>query len=310
MKKTFTLLAMTLAFFSNAQPVIQYTNTINASTGASGTVFVGAKPTSPGPSGAGVTWNFSTLTLTAVGTVSVMPPASTPFGTSFPSANWAAMITAGTNTLYSYNNIQPTFQDQIADNITATGGTTYTPNPKRHLVFPFNYGNSYSDTYQCVSCSPGSFTVTYDAYGTLIINGKTYNNVARVANLFGFNYYNYYNTNPVYSIFSFDTSPTSGPNATYFEVAGAGVGITENYVVNHMAVYPNPANDRVTIQNNNFMQVDFEIYDLLGNTIKTTEHLNQGETAQVDIANYPAGLYLLKYTDEFGNISFTKLVVE
>ena len=77
-----------------------------------------------------------------------------------------------------------------------------------------------------------------------------------------------------------------------------------------MAVYPNPANDRVTIQNNNFMQVDFEIYDLLGNTIKTTEHLNQGETAYVDIANYPAGLYLLKYTDEFGNISFTKLVVE
>lgn len=310
MKKIFTLLSLIAALFTNAQPVIQYTNTINASSGATGTIYIGAKPTSPGPTGAGVTWNFSSLTFTPIGNVTVMSPTATPFGASFPTANWSAMITAGTNTLYTYNNIQPTFQDQIADNITATGGTTYTPNPKRHLVFPFNYGNSYSDTYQCVSCSPGSFTVTYDAYGTLIINGKTYTNVARVANLFGFNYYNYYSTNPVYSIFAYDSSPTSGPTSNYFEVTGAGVGINENYVVNHMSVYPNPANDLVTIQNNNFMQVDFEIYDLLGKNIRTKEHLNQGEIAKVDIANYPTGMYLLKYSDEFGNISFTKLVVE
>lgn len=310
MKKTFTLFALITVFITNAQPVFQYTNTISVSSAATGTVFQGTKPTSPGPSGAGVTWNFSSLTFTPIGNVVVMSPTATPFGASFPAANWSAMITAGTNTLYTYNNIQPTFQDQIADNITATGGVTYTPNPKRHLVFPFNYGNSYSDTYQCTTCSPGSFTVTYDAYGTLIINGKTYNNVARVSNLFGFNYYNYYSTNPVYSIFSYDSSPTSGPTSNYFEVTGAGVGIDENYVVNHMQVYPNPANDLVTIQNNNFMEVNFEIFDLLGKSVKANELLKQGEISKVNVADLNPGLYLIKYTDEFGNISFTKQIVE
>ena len=309
MKKTFTLLALFIVLFSNAQPVFQYSNTTNVSAGITGTILIGSKPASAGASGANAVWNFSSLTFTPVGSVSVISPTATPFGSSFPSANWAAKLTVGTNTIYSYNNIQPTFQDQIADNITAVSGSTYTPDPKRHLVFPFNFGNSYTDSYQCISCSPGSFTVTYDAYGTLTINGKTYNNVARVSNLFGFPYYNYYNTNPVYSIFSFDTSPSSGTTSTLFEIAG-GVGIDESYTVTHMEVYPNPANDVLNIKNNNFMQVDFELFDLHGKSIRTKEHLNQGEISKVDISTFPTGLYFVKYTDEFENVSFSKLVIE
>lgn len=309
MKKTFTLLSLFTVLLSSAQPVIQYSNTTNVSAGITGTILIGNKPASAGPSGANAVWNFSSLTFTPAGGVSILSPTATPFGSSFPSANWAAKLTVGTNTIYSYNNIQPTFQDQIADNITAVSGSTYTPDPKRHLVFPFNFGNSYTDSYQCVSCSPGSFTVTYDAYGTLTINGKTYNNVARVSNLFGFPYYNYYNTNPVYPIFSFDTSPTSGTTSTLFEVA-AGVGVNENYVTEHVSVYPNPASNFVTLQNNNFMKVGFAIYDLLGKEVRASQELTQGEITKVDIHNYPTGLYFIRYHDEFGNDSYTKLVIE
>src|SRR5215204_6317862 len=119
MKNTFTLLSLFIILFSSAQPVIQYSNTTNVSAGITGTILIGNKPSSPGASGANAVWNFSSLTFTPVGNVSVVSPTATPFGSSFPAANWAAKITVGTNTIYTYNNIQPTFQDQIADNITA-----------------------------------------------------------------------------------------------------------------------------------------------------------------------------------------------
>ena len=57
MKKICTFLALTYGLFISAQPVFQYSNT--AAAGVGGTVFIAAKPTSPGPSGAGVTFNFS-----------------------------------------------------------------------------------------------------------------------------------------------------------------------------------------------------------------------------------------------------------
>lgn len=310
MKKTFTLFSALIAFNLGAQPVFQYTNMPSMTAGITATVFIGNKPSSPGSSGAGVTWNFSSITFTAAGTASMVPPSSTPFASSFPGANAAAIVALPTGTVYTYDDVQPTYKDQLGDAISATGGATYTPNPKRHLTFPLNYGNSYTDSYQCISCSPGSFTVTYDAWGTLIVNGKTYNNVARISNMFGFPYYNYYSTNPVYPIFSYDSSPSSSPYATLVEVSGGGVGMKENFTASNIKLSPNPAKEFVEIQNNNFMQIDFEIYDLMGKQVRKAEHLNQGEISKVDLSEFKAGLYFLKYLDEFGNNTFTKLVVD
>jgi len=309
MKRISTFIAILSVLVSKAQPTFQYSNTVSPSAGATATVFIGNKPGSPGSSGPGVTWNFSSLSFTAAGTASIIPPASTPFASSFPTANWAAMIATPTSTFYSYENLQPGFEDQLGDNITATGGSTYTPDPKRHLTFPFSYGGSYVDTYQCISCAPSSFTVNYDAYGTLIINGKTYNNVARIVNTFGYPYYSYYSTNPVMSIFSYDSSPSSGPTSILIETNLLS-GIEESYMVKHMSVYPNPANAVVTLRNDNFMKVDFEIYDLLGKKMKENENLEQGQITKVDISTYPPGLYFIKYHDEFNNSAFTKLIVE
>lgn len=310
MKRIFTLLSVMALNLAIAQPVIQYANMPNPSAGITATILIAPKPTSPGPTGAGVTWNFSSLTFTAAGTASIVTPASTPFAASFTNATMAAIVALPTGTVYTYDNVQPSYKDQLGDAITATGGATYTPDPKRHLVFPFNYGNSYTDSYQCVSCSPSSFNVSYDAYGTLIVNGKTYNNVARITNMFGNPYYNYYSTNPVYSIFSYDASPSSSPYATLVEVAGVGVGVTENYTTEHMKIFPNPANDAFTISNTNFMKVSFTLIDVLGKEIVPMKELSQGENTLVDVSTLPAGLYFLKYHDEFGNNSYEKLIVE
>lgn len=306
MKRTFTLFSLLTVLFCGAQP--SFLNS-GVSTGLSGTVFVGPKPSSPGASGPNAIWNFNSLTFTAAATASILPPSATPYASSFPAANWAAAITTTAGSLYVYYNASPTFYDQLGNNITAVGGQTYTPDPKRHLIFPFNYGNSYSDTYQCISCSPGTFTVTYDAYGTLMINGKTYNNVARVVNMFGSPYYNFYSTNPLVSIFSYDSSPST-TTSSYVEIPSLAASIKENYVVNHMNIFPNPAHDAITIQNNNFMKVEFEIYDLLGNIVKSNQLLVQGEATKVDLSSYTTGMYLIKYTDEFNNITFSKIVVE
>ncbi len=309
MKRIFTLFSLFATLFCSAQPVFQYTNWPSPTAGLTATVLIGSKPTGPGPSGAGVTWNFSSLTFTAAGSASIVLPASTPFSASFPSATSAAIVALPTGTVYNYDNVQPGYKDQLGDGISATGGSTYTPDPKRHLVFPMSFGNSHTDTYQCVSCSASSFTVNYDAWGTLIVNGKTYNNVARVVNTFGTPYYNYYSTNPILSIFAYDSSPTSSPYSTLIE-SNAVVGVTENYIVDHMKVFPNPANDQLNIENTSFVKVQFEIYDLLGKPVKEKELLGQNEITKVDISSYPSGIYIVKYHDEFGNDSYTKLIVE
>ncbi|MBP7809000.1 MAG: T9SS type A sorting domain-containing protein [Bacteroidia bacterium] len=309
MKKTFTLLSLFTVLFCSAQPTFQYSNTVSPTAGATATVLLGSKPSSPGASGAGVTWNFSSLTFTAVGTASVVLPSATPFGSSFPGANSAAVIATPTSTFYTFENVQPTFQDQLGNDITATGGSTYTPDPKRHMTFPLTYGASYTDSYQCISCSPSSFTLTYDAYGTLIVNGKTYSNVARVTKMFGTPYYNYYSTNPILSIFAYDSSPTSSPTSFLLESSILS-GISENYVVKHMTVYPNPASGSITLQNDNFVKVSFALYNILGKEVKASQELSQGEITKIDISNYSSGLYFIKYHDEFGNDSYTKLIVE
>ena len=310
MKRTFTLIALLFTIICKAQPVFQSVNWPSATAGLTATVLIAPKPTSPGPSGAGVTWNFSSLTFTAAGSASVVLPSSTPYASSFSGATHAAIVALPTGTVYNYDNVQTTYKDQIGEGIQAASGSTYTPDPKRHLVFPFNYTNSYSDSYQCVSCAPGNFTVTYDAWGTLIVNGKTYNNVARVVNMFGSPYYNYYSTNPIISILAYDSSPTGSPYATLIESNALLSGMSESYVVKHMNVFPNPSNDNITLQNNNFVKVEFAICDLFGKEVRTAEKLTQGETSQIDISSYAPGVYFIKYHDEFGNNSYTKLIVE
>ncbi len=75
-----------------------------------------------------------------------------------------------------------------------------------------------------------------------------------------------------------------------------------------VAVYPNPATDWLNLKYDNTRKITLEIFNLSGQTVLQHQHMAPKES--IEISHLPAGLYLLRFVDEFGNMATEKLVVE
>jgi hypothetical protein len=140
----------------------------------------------PGPSGANVTWNFSTVvpedTIPNVN-FTYVDPSATPYFAMFPEANLALkaeILDAYTYWKFSSEKLE------LLGNAFSNFSQVYS-NPKTEMVFPFGYTDSFMDTYDAeievaglISYISGSTTDQADAYGTIILPGKTLNNVLRI----------------------------------------------------------------------------------------------------------------------------------
>ena len=94
----------------------------------------------------------------------------------------------------------------------------------------------------------------------------------------------------------------------------APTAIEEEQILNQLLVYPNPANNNITIQIENGYSSDVVIFisDLNGRNVQQvfTGTLNQGvQTFNADIQSLPAGIYMLQVTGEHGN-EIQKIVKE
>lgn len=67
----------------------------------------------------------------------------------------------------------------------------------------------------------------------------------------------------------------------------------ESYLVDDVAIYPNPSTGRITVEANNLKQVD--IYNISGILLKSTEN------NEIDLSKLSNGLYLVKITTNKGN---------
>lgn len=83
---------------------------------------------------------------------------------------------------------------------------------------------------------------------------------------------------------------------------------TGNIQVNKFSVYPNPSNGLVTISNDlNSALTSVSFADLNGRTVKTVE-LNGDASAQVNISDLAAGVYMMNISSDRGTI--TKKIVK
>ena len=74
------------------------------------------------------------------------------------------------------------------------------------------------------------------------------------------------------------------------------VGIRENANKNSVVIYTNPVNDKLIIETNSNKAQKFEIINLIGQTIYTS---NINKKATVNMSAYQSGIYMLKlYTDK------------
>lgn len=295
--------------------------------------FVTTAGFSPGGSGSGQTWNFSTLSGTN-GSSSAVTVGSTPNGSNFPSANLAFNHGGGT---YSYHNTNSSAYQ--AYGYDANGTIILYSNPEDQLHFPFSLSNTYNDFWQGSFVSggytfyrEGTTTVTADGTGTLITPSGTITNVVRVH--FVQNYtdstfitapyvitynndqYIWYKDGTHFALASTYTltNSVSGTTTggTYLITT---VGVEENSLLsNSLEVFPNPAIDNVGIKfsNEGSSTVDVSLINIAGQLVYSQQlsNISIGENLNyIDVKDIEKGTYFVKLQSGSA-IAVRKIVIQ
>lgn len=312
---------------SLAQPSLMGNNT----NPVIGDVFVSknANYVSPGSAGTSQTWNLSSMTSTSTTNYSVVAPGSAPNGSSFPSANVA--MYDGTNASF-YSTSTSNYLNYGA----TAGGVVFSyTNAETMCTYPFNFGNSITDTWGCTFVNAsitfyryGTSTVTADGQGTCITPAGSFSNVMRLhvrqkykdsTSSFIINYdndqYMWYkpgNHYPIAIVYSFTTTTFSTPQVSTFgaylnNVVMGVEDIATSY--NSLKVFPNPASTELTISVENTVNNDSEflICNAIGQAVKAVEVTELGKS--IDVSDLNSGIYFLQVRHEGVLVRNEKFVI-
>lgn len=83
--------------------------------------------------------------------------------------------------------------------------------------------------------------------------------------------------------------------------SGGGVGLSENISPDFFNIYPNPAEDEVSISTEMYENAKLEIYDSMGKLIDKKDGF--GYFHKLNISNYDSGIYTLKLITDKGTTS-------
>ncbi|MES2681250.1 MAG: T9SS type A sorting domain-containing protein [Bacteroidota bacterium] len=307
MRKIFTMLSVAFISTAFSQPVISNGNNIPAA-GLSAPFSSNIASSGTGNAGANQTWNYSALAFSTSGTVTTIDPASSTFSSAFSSANYAYVLA---NT-YSYFKSTGAKTEVQAYSITSPGsGNDYTPNPRTLLKFPFNFGDTETDTWQKVNGSVNTVTLTYDGYGTLIMPARTYSNVVRVKEDYGNGAidYQWYILNPLMSVLAYN----NGGNMFYHTAATqlVNTGISPNSILLPASVFPNPATNKFTLELPTayvFTDLKFNMINFSGEQVK--EILILSHLSEINLTGIAAGIYLYTLQNNEGILKTGKIIVE
>jgi hypothetical protein len=316
MKKIyFSVLSAVFALGINAQTLTQSNHAPVSGDTYSMSVATGTI-SGPGAQGAGVTWNFSNVT---VGSTVTAYSASTSTNTTYNPAN---VVVNGTNGEASYLLASSSSLKYYGGNIVLgsfPATITYTA-PAYYAAYPMSLNTFTTATIGgtlSAASNNGTFSgnnsVIADGTGTLMLPGKTYTNVLRVATSQTINFavpslfvsngvlnqdmYDFYvpgRKSPVMSIsMSTVIAPpviTTASSQTMVTVATDYLtGIENNSFANEMVlVYPSPATTFVqfTVGNN---AAFVTVYDINGKQVDQ-KPVHNG-SLKLDVSNYANGLY-------------------
>lgn len=320
---------------SIAQPVIDIAVVPTIGTATSFYKAGNFKTFSQGAAGTNVSWSFTTLDTTSGShNTTAKLPSNTPFAVNFPNTcNYAIEFDDIFGNEYLYTKLDNSNWESYG-----TMNAIYS-NPEKLLSFPFQYNNSFTDTY---NDADGDFRgvkyVSADAYGTLTLPTGVFNNVLRVASsdtlieitLRGFNnvpedsiffegqsytWYSPTHSSPILDfrrVISFYYAPSG--NRVNVDTSGY-VRLSKKRIVNglndfndvSLNVYPNPVTSFLKLESAlSFSKI--EIYDLAGRKLRIhnlTE--NYGIVYLGDLSN---GIYRCKLVYESGEISDFKISVQ
>jgi hypothetical protein len=297
-------IAQTTITASNTFPAVGYTDTFRVAAGSN-----------VGPSGNGVTWDFSSMTAAVGGTFSVVTPSSTPYSSTFPSATHALQlnIASAPGPAFEYYRLDGSGWNILASTYSAASpGSNYTANEKLRIPFPFSLGNSRTDTFQKTGSGPDAYTITYDGFGTLMLPGRSYNNVVRMKYQWigGEIAYNWFTTSPLFFVATWSQN-----GGGQFQFLGknlpvpSGISETEPSGV-RTVVFPNPAQGHMMLSIEglpDFRNAECLIQDVSGRTVRVCP-VTAALTA-VSLEGLRAGHYTYRVQQAGARKSGGKIVV-
>ncbi|MEZ5014024.1 MAG: T9SS type A sorting domain-containing protein [Chitinophagales bacterium] len=272
----------------------------------------------PGAGGAGVTWDFSDITVSAgSGSYSFVDPAKTGDGGAFPGANIAASDGLGNFTYFSLTGTSYSLYG-------ASAGGVIVPysDPEKLLQFPFHFMDEFTDHLHAEFTSgvdfvrDGDITVEVDGYGTLKLPSGTYTNVLRVKAVEDYQdvpdgiplTYEY-----LFTEYYWYRPGTVGPLLEYFNqdvtIGGAPSNYKSLYVNDDIvlqindqipgaelvSVWPNPATAIVHIGGYDLTgATDYSVTDMTGKSIVPITAVPGMYGFDIDLSQLPAGIYMLE----------------
>jgi len=263
--------------------------------------------------GTNVTWNFSTLTDDVNYTdqiITITNPASTPYGSTFPTSNYCYLETGNGSTAYRYFNLTTDKLERVGSYTSIL--KTYT-DPQTEYVFPTAYGTVNNDTWNNTSSTTGgSYGLKCIGTGTLILPSGTYNALMVRARLvegpYAFDVYFWYSSDNGAMLLEYFVGDgfVAGSWAFYLHaLTTTGISSYDNDLISDLR-YNNPVENNLSLslKSKNNEVYTYSVVNTIGQTFLTDEFaINAGntETINLDLSNLPAGIYLLNlYTSNSG----------
>lgn len=286
--------------------------------------------TTVGNAGANQSWNFAGLNVDSRDTIRFVDPASTPYAASFPAANLCIQQSSlGDGLAYLTSSTSSLEIIGLAGDPADLGQTFVIPQSPSLTVanFPFTYGDNFLDTTEIDITIDGSGlpipfvdSVRYqslsfrdldaDAWGNLTLWSGSYNTL-RVKEIsttfdsiwvkaFGIwtlsqdssytdSSFTWWANNAGYLLCQADFL---GPDLNEIQYQNPNPVAVAPTVAPMNRIYPNPANDKVIVEQNGQDYQYLEIMDLQGRTFRS--HLLDGVRDEVNISDLPTGLYLYR----------------
>lgn len=328
MKLFFLLAGMLLSNAVFAQPVINAGN-YNALAGdATDEYDLDTVGYSPGPGGAGVTWNFAPFNGPALFGLSVHNASGTPFSSLFPGAN-ISIQNAFTD--FHYYDMNATGQYFYGWGPGYGGSEIYT-DPAQLIAYPFTYLSAYVDTFYA-QFMRGTESITYDGtvsvegdgYGTITTPTGTYTNVLRVKIYWDFTETRieapdtsyFFNDNveyhwikpglhfPVFtykkiSITSDSIMFKGGAIGRYIDSKQIPDFVNDVESENNVSVYPNPCSTgKIQLFMNRFAtaKAEIQIMNANGQLVYCAQSTLNSNVIDLDVQGLERGLYFIQVSN-------------
>ena len=300
----------------------------------------------PGDPGENLFWDFSALFADDIDTFSFVSPASTPYGSTFPSSNLALFTGEVGSYVYFNKNTDALLMVGLVTEMEDLGVVSSPVEPNEEfLVFPFEYGYQGNETFTYNFTAdvsiPGIDSMKMkrtidkesevDAWGTMTVPMGTYDVLrihetrdytdtiwAKVA-IFGWQVFSieegqeeryiWCSDDPEvrYILANLNIDPGTGEVTDgEFMAEPQPVGLDEIYARADLKVYPNPFLDQITVRNTDANPMDYLLTDA-GGKILIKERIKASGINIHNLEYLAPGIYFIRYYYE-GRTSTIKVI--